>query len=214
MLKNQHSANSHQDSTHVGQVGDQQGKKMHSKSADSQLNDLNKNSPPSESVQPDTSRNAKSSGSIDSSELSAELQSCRLQLKQALEEKQRALADYKNLERRTQEDRSQMARLATRALASDLLEHFDHLSMAAEHAKDPALSMIVEQLWQTLNNHGLVEIKSLGETFDPRSMEAVSASGQEDESSQQEITSATVTKVIQRGYSLHGVVLRPAKVML
>lgn len=151
-------------------------------------------------------------------ELTEQLEKCQSLLAAAKEEKQRSLADYQNLQRRTMQERTQMAKLATQALVGDLLEHFDHLSMAAEHTKDPALSMIVQQLWQTLNDHGLTEIDAQNKHFDPQLMEAVSLDQEGSSTAESDKTpddsKAKVSKVVQRGYTLHGVLLRPAKVLL
>jgi molecular chaperone GrpE len=140
----------------------------------------------------------------------AEIASLKDQLVSEKQDKLRALADYQNLIRRTQAERQSMAQLATRALVEDLLEHFDHLSMAADHLKDPALQMIVGQLWQTLESHGLVEITALGKPFDPTCMEVVESA----EISEKHDKDEVVRKVASRGYRLNGTVVRIAKVVL
>lgn len=137
-------------------------------------------------------------------QVQAELARTQEQLVQAQEAQRRALADYQNLQRRTQEERSYVAKMATQDLVSDLLDHLDHLSMAVEHSKDAGLEMIVGQLWGTLKNHGVEELQVVGQPFNPDLMEAVETTG----------TDGVVTKVVQRGYSLHGVVLRVAKVIV
>lgn len=137
-------------------------------------------------------------------QVQAELVQTQEQLATAQEAQRRALADYQNLQRRTQEERSYMAKMATQDLVSDLLDHLDHLSMAVEHSQDKGLEMIVSQLWGTLKNHGVAELDVVGQPFNPDVMEAVETTGKD----------GVVTKVVQRGYSLNGVVLRVAKVVV
>jgi len=100
-----------------------------------------------------------------------------VQLAQAQDAQRRALADYQNLQRRTQEERSFVAKMATQSLVSDLLDHLDHLSMALEHNPDKGLEMIVSQLWATLKEHGLQELNVLNQPFNPETMEAVENTG-------------------------------------
>lgn len=153
--------------------------------------------------------------------LQATIDELTTRLSQASQDRLRALADYQNLQRRTADDRQKMVKLATQSLVEDLLEPFDHLSMAAAHLQDKALVMIVEQLWKTLAEHGLTELDVLGKPFDPQMMEVVEHTAAEqakvkDNSEHSPAKPATkevkVTQVIHRGYALNGVILRVAKV--
>ncbi len=137
-------------------------------------------------------------------QLHAQLEQAQTELAQAQDAQRRALADYQNLQRRTQEERSFVAKMATQNLVGDLLDHLDHLSMALEHNPDKGLEMIVSQLWATLKDHGLEELNVLNQPFNPETMEAVENTGE----------SGVVTKIVQRGYSLNGIVLRVAKVVV
>lgn len=137
-------------------------------------------------------------------ELDAQLVSVQDQLAAAQDAQRRALADYQNLQRRTQEEKSFTAKVATQDLVSDLLDHLDHLSMAVEHSQDAGLEIIVTQLWNTLKDHGLQELEVLGQPFDAETMEAVEVVNPE----------GNVSKIVQRGYALNGVVLRVAKVIV
>jgi len=123
------------------------------------------------------------------------------------ERERRAQADYANVLRRTQEERSNLVKFATIDIVSDLLESFEHLSLAAEQLQDAGLSMIVSKLWQTLNAHGLEELEVVGKPFNPNTMEAVAAA--EDVNKE-----AVVKKVIRRGYSLNGKIIQFAKVSI
>jgi molecular chaperone GrpE len=146
---------------------------------------------------------------LDQSEQSIE------QLEQALEQarnrEQRAVADYHNLMRRTQEERSKWARLATQEFVEDLLEPLSHLQLATTQLKDPGLEMVVNRLWQTLETHGLKKIDVLGKHFDIKTMEAVEQQGESDKG---EIENDVVIQVVKEGYQLNGEVIQHAKVII
>ncbi|MFC1654006.1 nucleotide exchange factor GrpE [Patescibacteria group bacterium] len=115
----------------------------------------------------------------------------------------RALADYQNLEKRIENDRSIFAKIATAGLIEKLLTTVDDLERAADHIKDDGVSLIAKQLITLLKEEGVEEIETDNQTFDPSTMECV------------EISSGIknqVTKTTQKGYMIHDVVLRPAKV--
>lgn len=126
------------------------------------------------------------------------------QVQQLKEQQLRAQADYQNLVRRNQTDRAKLVKLATADLMANLLEHFDHLEMAAGQLQDPGLSMVIGQLQKVLQEYGLVEIEVLGRQFDVDTMEAVEKKGEGNK----------VVAVHSRGYRLNGEVLRHAKVII
>ena len=133
-----------------------------------------------------------------------EVTQLQVQLEESERKYQRALADYQNLVRRTQQDAVRRAKLATKDFVTDLIQPLNHLSLAAGQLSDPGLTMVMTQLWQTLNMHGLEEIECLGTAFDAELMEVV------------EITEKgkKVTKIVSPGYRLHGEVIQFAKVIL
>lgn len=133
-------------------------------------------------------------------------------LELAQQKHQRALADYQNLVRRTQQEKVAWAQLAHRELVEELLQPLEHLSMAAEQLSDSGLDMVISQLWQKLEAQGLKEIDALGKSFDIELMEAVEQQAdQADTGTKQELV---VTKVVRRGYTLNNHVLQHAKVAL
>lgn len=128
----------------------------------------------------------------------------------------RAVADYQNLERRVSEGRSELNSWASASLIEKLLPVLDHLETTVDlgriqlaekpETKDwfRGVELSVNQLKQTLRDEGLEEIEADGQ-FDPSLHEAVDT---------QEGEENTVIKVAQRGYTLGGKVLRPAKVVV
>ena len=67
--------------------------------------------------------------------------------------------------------------------------------------------MIHYQLAESLKNQGVVETKALGAKFDPAFHEAVGEEAADAEP-------GTILKVVQKGYQLHGRLLRAARVIV
>lgn len=136
--------------------------------------------------------------------LQEELAKAQATAQKAKDAELRSLADYQNLVRRTQEDRSRLVLFANKDLIEDLLQPLNHLSLAAAQLKDAGLSMTVDQLWQALNKYGLEEINPVNQPFDLETMEVVEKKGNSD----------TVLSVISKGYKLNGDVIQHAKVVV
>lgn len=128
-------------------------------------------------------------------------------IKQQLEEMEtnwkRALADYQNLVKRTQDQQNMIRNFACVSLIERLLPAMDHLKMAAGHINDPGLNMVVEQFKKALEDEGLVEIKALNQEFDPTSMECMEMVEGE---------TNKVVEVVAEGYMIGQKTIRPAKV--
>ena len=138
-----------------------------------------------------------------------EIETLRSQLTKCEEAEKRAMADYKNLMRRTQEERMKMMQYATRDVIEHLLQPYEHLYLATEQLKDKGLQMVYQQFQNAFAAEGLAEIVCLGKAFDVGTMEVI---GKEPASSDKQVD--TVVRVAQRGYTLHGEVIRPAKVII
>lgn len=136
--------------------------------------------------------------------VSKELAELRTRLSEAQAKEMRALADYQNLIRRTQEDRAKLIQMANRDVLEALLQPLEHLEMAAVQSQDKGVMMVLDQLKKTLAQFGLEEIEVLGKEFDVATMEAVEGSEQ----------GKKVSKIIRKGYTLNGSVLQHAKVLL
>ena len=115
----------------------------------------------------------------------------------------RAVADYRNLERRIEQGKAEMVKFANASLLDKLLAVLDDLERAEAHLKDKGLTMAVNQFRQVLKTEEVEEIKALNEAFEPESMDCAEiCQGPEN----------VVVEVCQKGYRLAGKVLRPAKV--
>lgn len=141
-----------------------------------------------------------------------ELAASNVEKQQYLDGWQRAKADYVNIKKRTEDERQSLVREASLGLVEALLpvlDSFEH-ALEAPNADEKWLQGITNtytQLKKTLEGEGLVFFDPLGEKFDPARHEPVGTVAVEEESSDN-----TVTKVYQSGYTLHGKVIRPARV--
>jgi molecular chaperone GrpE len=130
----------------------------------------------------------------------------------------RAAAELENLRKRSARDLDQARRFAAERLASAVLPVRDSLeSSLAAITREGAASVekIVEGeratlrlLDQALEGAGVSEIDPHGEPFDPTKHEALSV--------QPSATAepGTVLEVVQKGYEIHGRLLRPARVIV
>ena len=93
-------------------------------------------------------------------------------------------------------------------LLNQFIPVLDSFSLALSHGQKE-VEPIYKQFLQILKQNGLEESNPLGETFDPRSHEAVGTVETEKESEDHKIL-----EVIQKGYILTGKIIRPAKVKI
>lgn len=131
-----------------------------------------------------------------------------------LEGWQRAKADYVNAKKRAEDDRQSIALYASEPLVSSLLpvlDSFDH-ALAASEGDEPWLEGIKNthaQLLKALAENGVESFNPLGEKFDPllhEPVETLAVKTLEEDN--------VVTKVHQKGYTLRGKVIRPARVAI
>lgn len=141
--------------------------------------------------------------------LQAQLAELTAALARAEESERRALADYQNVVRRSQEDRLKLAKLAARDVVLAILLPLDHLHLATEQLKDHGLQMVYQQFQQALLSQGVQEIDALGQPFDEQKMEVVDKRVVTDP-----LQDHVVVGVTQRGYTLHGEVIRHARVII
>jgi molecular chaperone GrpE len=85
----------------------------------------------------------------------------------------RALADYQNLEKRTQEEKQQIRKYAAENIAARLLPALDTLTAAYAQVKDTGLEMALKELSAVLSEQGVKKIEVVGKPFDPHLMECI-----------------------------------------
>ena len=126
---------------------------------------------------------------------------------------QAELDNYRKRARRELDDSLKYAQLP---LARDLLMVLDNLNLALNAAADneaasglaEGVKMVADQLINSLNNHQIYAIESVGHPFDPNQHEAIQMESSE------EYDANTVSREIRSGYRLHDRVIRPAQVFV
>jgi molecular chaperone GrpE len=153
-------------------------------------------------------------GSIDLAKKVAELEE---QLAESKEQALRAVADAQNARRRAEQDVEKAHKFGLEKIVNALLPVVDNLERAleagsAEGADPKALNEGVELTLKTfldaLKGHKIEAVEPEGEPFNPELHQAISAI----ESAEAEPN--TVLSVVQKGYTLHGRLVRPAMVVV
>lgn len=116
----------------------------------------------------------------------------------------RALADYANLERRVCGDTEKVRKMAKARAAQEFLVPFDHLESAQKHLNDKGLDLVVSEFQRIFKGMGVSEVDLLGKDFDPLFAECVEVIPGKDD--------GKVAEVLQKGYKLDDIIIRPAKV--
>lgn len=120
----------------------------------------------------------------------------------------RALADYENLRKRVDRERSEMIDMITKRFITRFLPIFDMIADAQRHLGDAGLGISLKVLQDTLKDEGIVEIEvKSGMIFDHTVCEAV------DTIVSEEHDEDTIAEVTLPGYKfIDGPVIRYAKV--
>ena len=135
---------------------------------------------------------------------------------------QRALADYENLKRESQEQKLAFGKYATQALIEELLPTLDYFDAAMN--QKPALDTLDDTVKKSLENWiiGIQHVQKLMmDLLESRGLTVIDATGTLDttlhesvEEEESEEASGTILRVVARGYKLHDKLLRPAKVVV
>lgn len=125
----------------------------------------------------------------------------------------RARADFDNFRRRTRQEKEELGQYATKKLLADLLpvvDNFDRamdvISEVQDEQMKAGIEMVHRQFVQVLSQYGVVAMQTVGEAFDPTRHEAVMQEAAEGTAPN------TVIQELQKGYTLHEKILRPAMV--
>lgn len=147
-------------------------------------------------------------------ELQTKLEEERGKAADYLDRCQRALADYSNYKRRTEQEKADLGKFANSVLILKLLPVLDDFERAVESIPKEMLKLgwvegiflVERKLRSVLEQEGLEPIEALGKEFDPTLHDAVLY---------EEIGESQTDKVVtelQKGYKLHDRVLRPTMV--
>ena len=129
---------------------------------------------------------------------------------------QRLRADYVNFKKEVDENRLSDRKFATRKFIADLLPVLDAYDMAQSNKEAwekvdanwrMGIEYIFEQFRTALENEGVTQFGKVGDTFDPKlheSMEMVKVTNEEENDK--------LVAILQSGYSMHDMLVRPARV--
>ncbi len=128
----------------------------------------------------------------------------------------RAAAELENVRKRAERDLENARKFAIERFATELLAVKDslELGLAAATETTDVESLLegsrntLKQLAATLERFGVTEVNPEGEPFDPHLHEAMTTQPSD------EVEPDTVLTVYQKGYTLNGRLLRPARVVV
>ena len=123
-------------------------------------------------------------------------------------------AEFENFKRRMTKDKQEAIRFANQELIRQILPFVDNLERSLQHADESknidalkeGIEMTIRDFLKALEKSGLEAIPAAGEPFDPNVHDAIM---QEERS---DMEPNTVVQELQKGYKLHGRVIRPATV--
>ncbi|HEY7092177.1 MAG TPA: nucleotide exchange factor GrpE [Ktedonobacterales bacterium] len=149
--------------------------------------------------------------------LEAELEKERAAATDYMQRWQRAQADLSNFRRRTEQERDQQQKLYRAQALAILLPALDTLERAFATLPETlrgyswidGVALVQLQLEGTLRNAGVEPLEvEVGAEFDPRRHEAIG------EIASAEVPTGRIAAVIQRGYALGDLLLRPTLVQI
>ena len=168
------------------------------------------------------SPNPQGPGAVDSAQtpgaevadLQRELEEERKRVTELRDRWQRAAADLANLRRRTEQERSELEKFASMLLVQELLPVLDNFERAIATIPGnlqmltwiQGVMLVERQLRAILERQGLAAIDTKGQPFSAHYHEAIA------ERETAEAASGTILQEYQRGYTMHGMVIRPSLV--
>lgn len=162
-------------------------------------------------------------GSVSNQDISLEqalekLAQAELAAEKAQDDLLRVQAEMQNLRRRTEQDIEKAHKYGQEKFSSELLSVMDNLERALDAASEhenEAVKAIYDGVDLTLKSFSdcfskfnIEALDPLGEPFDPALHQAMSMQENTD------VEPNTIIAVMQKGYTLHGRVIRPAMVMV
>lgn len=124
-----------------------------------------------------------------------------------------AKAEGENIRRRAQEDISKAQKFAVERFSNELLAVMDSLqaglAVQTENVEGfkSGMELTLKQLTSAFEKFSIKEVNPVGEKFDAHKHQAIGMVESEQEPN-------TVVSVMQKGYTLHDRILRPALVMV
>jgi molecular chaperone GrpE len=147
----------------------------------------------------------------------AELEKAREEAREARDKYLRLYAEFENYKKRAGREIEEFRKYANESLITALLPVVDNLERAVASAKDESctgeplvqgVEMTLSEIIKILKNFQVDQIESLGKTFDPNFHQAMLQEISE------EHPDNTILQELQKGYTLHNRLLRPAMVVV
>ena len=146
---------------------------------------------------------------------SSEVEQLKEQLADQKNRLLRSLADFDNYKKRAAVEKEQFVRYANETIVAELLPVVDGFSramgaankMQAGEEMTKGLALIKKQLEDVLKKHGVAEIEALGKPYDANVHEAILQK-------EHDGPEGMVIEEAQKGYTLHGRVIRPSMVIV
>lgn len=142
-----------------------------------------------------------------------------IQINELIDTLKRVQADYENYRKRVDRDAAELKKYAAKSLVVRLLPVLDSFELALTQSKQngqdepikdehvKGIEIIYSQLFSILSNEGLQRIECVGKRFNPLEHEVLLTEEHDGEAD-------IVLEELQKGYTLHDLVIRPAKVKL
>jgi len=129
---------------------------------------------------------------------------------------QRVSADYANFQKRTPKQIAESVTYEKEAIIKALLpglDNFEHALAGAKNAEDcqsliKGIELVYQNILNILKSMGVEQVTSLDQDFDPNIHQAMMRRSQPDSKDN------TIIEEFQKGYSLNGKSIRPARVIV
>lgn len=150
-------------------------------------------------------------------ELQAKIEEATKKAQDSWDRYLRTQAEMENLRKRAERDIANAHRYALEKFVKELLPVLDSFEQALHITKDgienlaamrEGMNLTYSMLLAVLEKFAVVQINPLDQVYDPHQHEAMSMVYMPS------LTANTVIQVIQHGYSLHGRLVRPARVII
>lgn len=153
-------------------------------------------------------------GDIAADDLVRQLQA---ELDEAIDARKRAMADFKNYQRRANDNEQRAETMAAARVVRAIMPVLDHFDLALGQNREQmtlqnllqAVNIVRDEFSKALASHGVERIEpKVGEAFDPHRHQAVKRENKPGAAPD------TIVAVYQPGYALGDMVLRPASVVV
>ncbi|WP_315524236.1 nucleotide exchange factor GrpE [Fusobacterium massiliense] len=142
-----------------------------------------------------------------------EIEKLKLEIEDLKNDYLRKQADFQNFTKRKEKEVEELKKFASEKIITQFLGSLDNLERAIESSVESknfdsllqGVEMIVRNLKDLMTSEGVEEIKAEG-AFDPMYHNAVAVEANDD------FKNDEIVKVLQKGYTMKGKVIRPAMV--